>query len=965
MIPSLSTRLVRFVPALLGQLVHSLFDRPLACLCGVAVVMVVLAACTVEAPPQSFPSDDFSDVMAVYSKLYDPEERLGPRPAEDVQASVEFYLRRYQPGPLPRLFQTTEIYDRNGTLLAELFDEGRRTWVSLDRISPYLRDATVAVEDASFYTNRGIDPKRLVGAAMQNAEAKEIVSGASTITMQLARNLFLVPDTRYDQTVNRKMLEIELAQELNTLFSKDELLEMYLNLANYAHLTYGPEAAAQTYFGKAAADLDLAEATLLAAIPQRPADLDLFENFEGAKQRQRTVLDLMVRHGYLSADEADAVYVQPVTLIPEQERPPVRAPHFVQYMKDRLADELAIDDLGRAGLRITTTLDLAIQTLAETTVAQGVERLRPRYGMTNGALVAMKPGSAEVLAMVGSVDFYDESIDGQVNVTLSPRQPGSALKPILYATAFNDNLISPATVIWDTPSEYMVGVDQIYRPRNYDGRFHGMVTARSALANSYNVPAVKLVNALSVKRFLESARQMGIRTFRDDFRYGMSVVLGSAEVSLLDLTTVFHTLANSGRYLPPQILLSATDNAGRELVRPAASVQTVSAAAAFQVTDILSDNAARTPAFGSNSALRLSRPAAAKTGTTTDWRDNWTVGFTRYLVAGVWTGNSNGRPMRGSSGAAGAAPIWRSFMEAMLNDPALLAKIDAPEESEKWAFVPPADVVQLPDCPPNFTCPATGEYFSQSWLDSVGAANPLAGTTLTAPVVPVHRDRAGNAYWPAYCTAADGAGQERTLFSISGQVGITGPLLEETKVLSKDTSSQIALVQAPGLQSLSTSAETETERASPIYYPDSELERFRLLAWNLRNRIPSYLGPCRALNYYTVEPGDSWSKMARRVGLSVAALQGANPQALRQQGVLRPGDRLLLPTGIPLVATDRSDYYIVQLGDSWVAIADRFDLPVRLLLVANPDLNRANAIIQPGDRMFIPELADTFEPILE
>ncbi|MFN2166297.1 MAG: transglycosylase domain-containing protein, partial [Anaerolineae bacterium] len=410
-----------------------------------------------------------------------------------------------------------------------------------------------------------------------------------------------------------------LAQELTNLYTKDELLEMYLNLLNYGHLTYGPEAAAMVYFGHPASQLTLAEATLLAGIPQEPALLDPLRNYGAVKARQRVVLDLMVRHGYLSAATADEVYRTPLVLNADADRSVVLAPHFVQYMEERLDARLGAGAIRRAGLEITTTLDLPMQQLAEKTISEQVKTLQPQYDLSNGALVAMRPVSGEIMAMVGSANFYDPAISGQVNVATSPRQPGSAIKPVLYALAFDQNIISPASVLWDIPVTYTIAEGQTYVPVNYDGKFHGPVTARTALANSYNIPAVKLLDALTVDGMLEGARLMGLRSLtRDTGWYGLSLTLGGGEVTLLELTTAYDTLASGGSQVEPTGVLSITDSLGRQVTVEESTVpqQVVSAAAAFLVTDILSDNRARTSAFGPSSPLNLSRAAAAKTGTT-------------------------------------------------------------------------------------------------------------------------------------------------------------------------------------------------------------------------------------------------------------------------------------------------------------------------------------------------------------
>lgn len=656
--------------------------------------------------------------IAAYEAMY----QLTPRPEGDLQAVAEAYMRRYQPGPEPRIFESSIIYDRKGRVLAEIFDEGRRVWTPLSRISPALVQAIIATEDASFYTNQGIDRRRIVAAMVQNLANPERLSGASTITMQLARNLFMPPAERFNPTLERKINEALLAQELTELFSKDEILEMYLNLVYFGHRAYGPEAAARTYFGKSALSLNTAEATLLAGLPQQPANLDPFFDFEAAKHRQRIVLRLMVRHGYLSQATADRIYAQPITLADDPDRRQTQAPHFVQYVRSYLARELNLPNLGRIGLNIYTTLDLDMQNLAQEIVRDQVDALRARHNMNNAALVALKPGSAEIMVMVGSADFYNERISGQVNVVLRQRQPGSALKPAIYAAAFDANIISPATVLWDLSVTYPITNSRPYTPRNYDSRLRGPVTARMALAGSLNVPAVKLMEGLGLARFVETANRMGVRSLSEEdiTRAGLAMTLGGSEVTLFDLATAYHTIVNQGRYVEPTPILRMTDARGRAVALPeSATQQVISPAAAYLVTDILSDNDARTPVFGANSPLKLSRPAAAKTGTTTSFRDNLTVGYTRYLVAGVWAGNNDGRPMRNVTGISGAAPIWKAFMEAVIADPVLLRSLDAPEEPTAWVFTPPVDAVRIEQtCPRELRCPTQGEFFTRAWIDA-------------------------------------------------------------------------------------------------------------------------------------------------------------------------------------------------------------------------------------------------------
>jgi hypothetical protein len=485
----------------------------------------------------------------------------------------------------------------------------------------------------------------------------------------------------------------------------------------------------------------------------------------------------------------------------------------------------------RSGLQITTTLDLRLQEMAQAVVVQRVAEAKAAYDLSNAALVALRPQSGEILVMVGSADFADPTIAGQVNVALRPRQPGSAIKPILYAAALEQNLISPATILWDTPITYTVTAGQIYTPRNYDERFHGPVTARMALANSYNVPIVKLLDALSVETMLETAHALGIRSLTQAPEwYGLSLTLGGGDVTLLDLTTAFQTLAADGVYLPPTAILSTSDSQSRPIytAEPIAPVPVLDPATAFLITDILSDNEARTPAFGPASPLLLSRPAAVKTGTTTDWRDNWTIGYTRYLVAGVWAGNSDGRPMRNSSGITGAAPIWHDFMERVLADPTLTTVLQAPTDPAAWAFTPPANVVQWPDCPPGVSCRRGGEYFSTAWLQATGEWGPLADSVEWVKTAPVYAQQGENGQRVGFCTLDEAA--ERAVLRMPGAVGIA--LLEQRM---PTTTTVGFLAQLGEGTQITTTVQPLTG------------SQYQTIGWALRNSSALNLGRCDAL----------------------------------------------------------------------------------------------------------------------
>ncbi|MGQ9785832.1 MAG: penicillin-binding protein 1C, partial [Anaerolineae bacterium] len=591
-------------------------------------------------------------------------------------------------------FASSQIYDREGGLLWELMDPhgGRRTWVPLQRISRYAIAATIATEDRFFYANVGVDPIAVIRALYYALSEGEVVSGGSTITQQLVRNVLLSPEERVQKTFRRKLREAVLAIEVARRYPKDKILEIYLNQVYYGNLAYGIEAAAQTYFGKSAAELNLAEAALLAGLPQAPATYDPIVYPERAKKRQQIVLGLMVEAGYVTPAQALAAYQQYLEYTP----PPVqlRAPHFVIYVRQLLESRYGADALyHEPGLKVMTTLDPRIQAIAEEEVARQVAALRNK-DVSNGAAVVLDVKTGEILALVGSPDFNDEHAAGQVNMALQPRQPGSAIKPLTYLAAFERGW-TPATLIMDVPVEYPDGSGGTYRPTNYDGKFRGPVLVRAALANSLNIPAVRALEFVGVPALQEMARRLGITTLtRRD--YGLALALGSGEVSLLELTGAYQVVANMGARVPPVAILRVTDGLGRlvEAYQPPQGEMVLRPEHAYLITHILADNEARTPLFGSHSPLRLSRPAAAKTGTTNDFRDSWTIGYTPEVVVGVWVGNADNRPARGLSGLVGAAPIWHAIMERVL--------ADIPVHD----FVRPRGVVEVEICADSGTIPS-------------------------------------------------------------------------------------------------------------------------------------------------------------------------------------------------------------------------------------------------------------------
>ncbi len=592
-------------------------------------------------------------------------------------------------------FETTRILDRNSNVIYEILDPnaGRRTYVPLEKISPYLIAATIATEDKEYYNHPGFDPVAVARAFVQNYTAGDIVSGASTITQQVARMLLLDDSERFSRSYERKTREIVLAAEITRKYSKEEILEIFLNENNYGNLAYGIEAAAETYFNTSADRLNLAQSSFLAGLPQAPAIYDIYTNREATLNRQKQVLVLM----YTLSQEKNCIYVSTnlsnvcVDEIAnaaqemdqydfEQRDYSMRYPHWVNYIRTQLESQFDPQTIYRSGFTVFTTLDPALQESAEQIVKSKIAELQDKNA-SSGAVVVMRPNTGEILAMVGSADFYNEQISGQVNMALAPRQPGSSIKPLVYLAAFEKNW-TPATLIWDIPTEFSPSGDpndpsEKYRPVNYDDRFHGPQTVRSALANSFNIPAVKALqyvgiyddpNTAQPDGFINFARRMGISTLtRED--YGLSLSLGGGDVTLLELTNAYSTLANNGNQIPPVAITKIVDHLGNVVyeyqVPP--GVQVVRPEYAYLISSIISDNSARSPMFGANSILNLPFQVAAKTGTTNDFRDNWTMGYTPDVAVGVWVGNADYTPMVNTSGLTGAAPIWAEIMQQAVN----------------------------------------------------------------------------------------------------------------------------------------------------------------------------------------------------------------------------------------------------------------------------------------------------------
>ena len=637
--------------------------------------------------------------------------------------------------PNRETFETTRIFDRNGELLWEIFGDGRRTYVGLDQIPLYFQQATIAVEDDTFYQNEGADLPSLAAALLynwRNPDSRPV--GGSTITQQIVRHIAFDYEERTAVSYNRKAKEIILAWIMTREYSKDQILEMYLNEIYYGNLSYGVEAAAQAYFGKTVSNLSLAEAALLAGLPQAPAELDPLNNFEAAKERQWIVLNLMASEGFINESEVTAIYQEP--LIFADQAVSLSAPHFATYVRRQLELQYGGEELANSGLQVTTSLDMSMQQTAEALVQKHVSSLKDAHNLHNASLVALKPGTGEVLAMVGSVDYHDESIDGNVNVAISLQQPGSAIKPITYAAAMLPDQSGtpqwqPGDIVWDVETEYAQVNGETYVPVNYDNRYHGPIRLRSALANSYNVPAILLLQDIGVPRFLEMAQRMGITSLGTDASlYGLSLTLGAGEVTPLELTAAYGTFANQGQKVSPITILKIEKSDGELLYeyQPTVSEEVVDPKIAYLISDILADDVARVPAMGRDNPLDLPFTAAAKTGTTNDFRDNWTVGYTPGIVVGVWAGNTDNEPMVNVSGLTGAAPLWHEFMQTVYNDPKLRGALDVNGISPGLEFNPPPGLERRNLCaigsivPGATDCQIAGqEWFLPDAKESVAA----------------------------------------------------------------------------------------------------------------------------------------------------------------------------------------------------------------------------------------------------
>lgn len=642
---------------------------------------------------------------------------------------------------------STQIFDRHGTKLYEIFSGERRIPIHLSELPDYVAQSSIAIEDKNFYKHFGFDPRGIIRAFIKNKSTGEVVQGGSTITQQLVKKAFLTDEKSY----KRKIKEIFLAIWVDAVYSKEEILEMYLNYIPYGGVLSGIGAAAESYFGKEASDLTLAEAAFLAGLPQAPSKYSPFSNDPtAATNRQQEVLRKMVESGYITQAEADTAAAE--KLVFQIDQTDILAPHFVFYIKDQLIAKYGEDAVEKGGLRVTTTLDLDLQNMAQASVSAEVATLANKQ-VSNGAALITVPNTGEILAMVGSTDYFDRDNDGQVNVTTSLRQPGSSIKPLLYAIGMQQKLINPASVLIDMSTCFKMTGQSDYCPRNYSGGFSGPVTIREALGSSLNIPAVKVMYMVGVQVFINYAREMGLSSLGEAVNYGLSLALGGGETTMVQMAEAFATLDNQGIHVPSIGILKVEDylgnvleeynpetvksvvssmNEAEESESPLDNIERIlDRAPAWMTAEIMRDNSARVRGFGASSELVVrgadgrgtAKAVSVKTGTTNDMRDNWTIGFTPDYLVAVWVGNNDNSSMNRYlvSGVTGAAPIWNDIMSQILAKTEEVTWPDPPDTVQKAGVcstgMPPRESIAC-------SVSRTDYYWTKSW--------PTRSTSTTA-----------------------------------------------------------------------------------------------------------------------------------------------------------------------------------------------------------------------------------------
>ncbi len=661
--------------------------------------------------------------------------------------------------------QSTKIFDRTGNIvLYDVHGAMRRTSVPLEEISPYIQKAAIAIEDATFYENAGFRPLALVRAIWTNIKRGNLLSGqgASTITQQVVKNALLTQD----KTITRKVKEIILALRLTRVYTKDQILNTYLNETPYGGTIYGVEEASQYFFGVPAKDVDLAQAAYIAALPQKPTYFSPYGNHKDALDaRKNLVLAKMLENKLITQEEHDQA-VNEVVQFNDPKNAGIKAPHFVFFIQEYLEQKYGADAVNQGGLHVVTTLDYDLQQKAEESVAKFAPGLLKSLNASNQGIVAIDPKTGQILAMVGSKGYFDDTIDGKVNITIANRQPGSSFKPFVYATAFEKGY-TPDTVIFDLPTQFSVACAPsditnfaypCYAPGNFDGGFEGPMKLRAALARSENIPAIKLLYLAGIRNSLDTAHNMGITTLKlsPDY-YGLPLVLGGGEVKLLDMTGAYGVFANDGVKNPPTGVLRVEDTSGNILeTYQQESSRVLESRIARLINDILSDNVARSPEFGFNSPLYFpGYQVAAKTGTTDDFDDAWIIGYTPSISVGAWTGNNDGSSMVNNPASFIIAPMWHDFMVYALSK----------YSSQSDTFPSPGpdpDVATMPEVlKGNWNSdPSQGVHDILHWVDK---DNPRGGRSGNPARDPQY------AYWE-YSVAA-WAGQQASTTPPQGEPG--------------------------------------------------------------------------------------------------------------------------------------------------------------------------------------------------
>lgn len=647
--------------------------------------------------------------------------------------------------------ESSKILDRSGTLLYEIYAEKNRTTVSLKVIPEKMIKATLAIEDANFYKHVGFDIKGIIRGLYRTVFQKRL-QGGSTLTQQLVKNALLTPE----RTFKRKIKEAVLTVATEIMYSKDQILEMYFNQTPYGGTMWGIEAAAKGIFGKEVKDLSLAEAALIAGLPGSPTRYSPFAHPDAAKGRQELVLSRMLELKYISQEEYDQAKAETLNYVLNKNI--IKAPHFVFYVKEQLLEKYGIQEVNEGGLKVWTSLDLDIQNFAQEEVKKEIDNLE-KAKVSNGAALITETKTGEILAMVGSKDYFNTEIDGKYNVTTALRQPGSSIKPLNYAVGIDTGKVTAASVFNDSPSCFKVAGQKPYCPTNYGYSYYGIQSLRNSLANSLNITAVKMLSLNGVETFVASASAMGISTFKNASDYGLSLTLGGGEVYMTDMATAFGVFANMGVRQDLVSILKVEDKNGKVLeeYKYEPGKRVMQPETAYIINSILSDNGARTMVFGSNSKLRIKDhpEVAVKTGTTNEMRDNWTIGYTPDKLVAVWVGNNDNSKM-GSlvSGITGAAPIWNQIMTKIL------------ENEKVKSYVKPDNLVSMAVCnlsgllPPEGGCESHNEFFNKNFLPKRGgpAQNNFMIDKTTGKIIKEGEDNP-NGEWQSHVAVQDVTGE--------------------------------------------------------------------------------------------------------------------------------------------------------------------------------------------------------------